>query len=669
MPLLQANAVQYWIADRHILQNVSLTLDPGSRIALSGANGNGKSTLLKLLCGYLEPNGGSIFKDPHAEVGFLPQSGLVHHGKTLWEEAETAFAPYHEFHDQWEAVGQKIGTLGEQLLSIPESQRPAIEGSLEQLTTEQHHLQELLESGGYYRRDREIEIILKGLGFSSGDFTAPCETFSGGWQMRIALAKILLASPQVLLLDEPTNYLDLEAREWLQSYLQNYSGAVLMVSHDRFFLDQTVQAVAELYLGTLSLYRGSYSAYEKRRSAELEQLVKDYERQQQEIQRIEDFISRFRYNASKAAMVQSRIKSLEKINRIEIPEGLKRIHVSFPEAPRSGDITLRLTDLRKEYPNNPIFDSLSLEFLRGQKVALVGRNGSGKSTLMRIMSGKDRDYGGTMNYGAEVFPAYFAQEAETQLTMTNTVFEEVEEAAPTDMIPKLRGLLGAFLFRGDDIYKPISVLSGGEKNRVSLVKMLLSPANLLLLDEPTNHLDMASKDVLLEALQAFSGTVIFVSHDHFFIQELANRVIEVESPATPGVRRVRDFPGNYSYYKYRIAQESSPTDSSGNPGTNTASTPYPDQTSLGKKDHGDQKQLRAAKRRLERQEEELLSKMEELEQEKSRIEHEMAIPEHYTDGKKISALQTALEDVTRDIQITLESWERVSLEKESLPQE
>ena len=605
MPLLQVSSLGFSFGSREILKDVSFFLDRGTRLALSGANGSGKTTLLRLICGQMETHQGSVHIEKTSRIGYLPQSLDLNSSLNLYQEAETAYAYYTDIQTQLHQLEETLPQLSGQ--------------ELDRALHAQHDFHELLNNSSFYMREKEIAVVLAGLGFERGDFERPCQDFSGGWQMRIALAKILLEAPDVLLLDEPTNYLDIEAREWLESWLAKFAGGVLMVSHDRHFLDRTVSGVAELYLGKLTVYRGNYSTYEARRKLELEQILRDYEIQRAEIEKLEDFISRFRANASKAPMVQSRVKTLEKIVPIEIPEGLKRIHFQFPPAPRSGDICLRTESLTKSYPGKPILHELDIEVRRGEKIALVGKNGAGKSTLLRVLSGRDRDHSGSVR-------------------------------------------LGAVLFRGDDVFKPVRVLSGGEKNRLALVLMLLTPANLLILDEPTNHLDLASKDILQDALRRFEGTVIFVSHDHDFIQALADRVLEVRiHPTRPaGPRQVRNFPGDYEYYRYRLQSEES--GETGSPSAEAPGRTGPRVEALAAQamDREELKQLKAQIRRLEREEEELLTEIEAAEQKKTSLASRLSDPKVYTDGARAREIAQEISAVEGELAQLSVRWEQCS---------
>ena len=384
--------------------------------------------------------------------------------------------------------------------------------------------------------------VLEGLGFSRADFDKPVETFSGGWQMRVALAKLLLGRPTLLLLDEPTNHLDLDARNWLEEFLITYPHTVILVSHDRFFLDAVVTRIADLALRTITDYVGWYSRYLVERDAKMDRLRKAKQEQDDEIARMRAFIDRFRYQATKAAQVQSRIKMLDKIVPIEVPPERKRVHFTFPSCPKSGRLVLELTDVHKAYADNVVFDRIGLHVERGDRIALVAPNGAGKSTLMRMLAGTESPDGGTRREGHQVVMQYFAQDEATRLDPSLTVYETMESDSPVGMVPIIRNILGGFLFSGDDIYKKAAVLSGGERTRLAVARMLLRPSNTLLLDEPTNHLDLDSKDVLLDALVDFGGTLIFVSHDRYFVDKLATKIIEV------GHGTIEMYPGTYEQF-------------------------------------------------------------------------------------------------------------------------
>jgi ATP-binding cassette subfamily F protein 3 len=519
--------------------------------------------------------------------------------------------------------------------------------------------------------------------------------------MRIALAKALLEAPDILLLDEPTNYLDIEARSWLESALRSFSGGYLLVSHDRYFLDVTVNEVYELFNGGLKRYAGNYTAYEKVRETEMETLLKRYALQQEEIAKSEAIINRFRYKASKAAMVQERIKKLEKMEKIEIPESLKKISIAFPPPPHSGRAAVSLRGIGKHYGARQVLSDLDLDLDSGERLLVVGKNGAGKSTLLRILSGADRDYAGSVRYGAGITSGYFSQDAAEAMTGIApsggalSVLEYLEAEAPTALIPKVRDVLGAFLFRGDDVYKPVPVLSGGEKSRLALLRMLLKPMNLLILDEPTNHLDIYSKDILLDTLKRFTGTIIFVSHDRAFMEALSTKTLELASLSSGGPAAARLFYGSYAYYLERLEREASepPPEAAAAslvPAALAAdavtaapeASPPPEETAekLPKTilikasapprqaDFSDAerrafiKQRQTLIRRLERREEEILTELAAREGEKAALEAELARPEIYSSGEKARAVKQKLDSVNAAVADKTREWEAAAEE-------
>ena len=621
MAFVTLNGVSLAFGDRDILNDVNLNISSDTRAAIAGANGSGKTTFMRIIAGLMQPDKGTMTMQRGTRISYLPQSGLVHSGLTLMDEAEKAY-------DYYQTLLERKDKIGHLLEQCQESSKEA-----EKLIEEDHDIQEHLLNSGYYDRKVVKEKVLLGLGFVRADFDKRTESFSGGWQMRIALAKILLENPDIMLLDEPTNYLDLEARVWLEDFINSYKGGVVVVSHDRSFLDSTVNEIYELFGGRMNRYKGNYTEYESRRSKELESLIERYKQQQEEIARVEFFIRRFRYQATKAKQVQSRVKYLESLPRIEIPESLKKMHFTFPKPPHSGNDVLILSDVSKAYGDNHVINHLDFFANRGEKIVFVGKNGAGKSTLMRIIAGVDKDFAGSVRYGTDVKIEYFSQDFETTLNDQNTVLEEIEGDAPTDLIPQVRNLLGAFLFRGDDIYKPVSVLSGGEKNRIALLKMLLHPANLLILDEPTNHLDINSKDILLEALKKYDGTVLFVSHDKYFIENLADRVLEL------GDGKATSYVGGYTYYLEKKAQQEEAAS-----GLSSATQAAPaSQPGLAQLSREEAKQRKRDLKKLERELEQVMADLDSLEQEVARLNDEMAKPENYSDGAKIKELKAQLD--------------------------
>ncbi len=518
--------------ERVLFEDVSWHVKKRDRIGLSGPNGSGKTTLLRMLAGLQEADSGQIRMASDTTIGYLPQDGIVHHGRTVYDEVVLAF---------------------EEILALKAEQH-RIEDALAHATEDGEGHDRLLERYaevterfkhlGGWETDARVADVLKGLGFSLADQQRKTEEFSGGWQMRIALAKLLLARPNLLLMDEPTNHLDLPARNWLEEYMADYPGSVVLVSHDRYFLDATVKRITEVGLKTLTDYHGNYSHYVVEHAARMERLRESHRRQSEEIEKVEVFINRFRYQATKAKQVQSRIKQLDKVERIELPPERKKIRFKFPESPRPGRIVLETKGLEKAYGDNVVLRHLDLMVERGDRIALVGPNGAGKSTLMRILAGIDRaDAGGRLE-GHNVVLDYFAQDQAAVLNPARTVVEEMSAASSVTMGPWIRTILGGFLFAGDDVYKKVAVLSGGERNRLALAKMLLTSSNVLLLDEPTNHLDLDSKEVLLEALADYGGTLVFVSHDRYFVDNLATKVIEV------GGGEALLYPGGYEDFLY-----------------------------------------------------------------------------------------------------------------------
>jgi ATP-binding cassette, subfamily F, member 3 len=531
--VIQLSSLSKSFGERVLFDAVTWQIDDRERVGLCGPNGAGKTTLLRILAGIDEADSGGVVKPAGLTVGYLPQDGLVHQGRTVFQEASLAFAPLL-------AIKQEIQDLEERMGSAD-----ATEDEQAAMLDRYSELSDRFRLAEGYSIDLQVATVLGGLGFSREDFDRPADTFSGGWQMRIALAKLLLGRPGLLLLDEPTNHLDLEARNWLESYLREYPHAVILVSHDRFFLDTVVTKIADLNLRTITDYHGNYSDYLVERDARIERLRAAKREQDEEVARVKLFIDRFRYQATKASQVQSRIKMLEKVVPIEVPPERRKVHFTFPSAPKSGRTVLELKQVHKAYGPLVVFDRLSLHIERGDRIALVGPNGAGKSTLMRMLSGEEQPDRGERVPGHQVMSEYFAQDEATRLDPTKTVYEALVSGSPVHMVPSIRNILGGFLFSGDDIYKKCGVLSGGERTRLAVARMLLRPSNLLLLDEPTNHLDLDSKDVLLDALVDYGGTLIFVSHDRYFVERLATRIIEI------GGGKAESFPGTYQEFLWR----------------------------------------------------------------------------------------------------------------------
>lgn len=649
MAFVQFSQVSLAFGDRDILKNVSVNLMTGTKAALTGANGAGKSTLIKVMAGLIKPDSGSRICQKETRIAYLPQSGLTHHGCSLKEEADRAFEFGYDIQKQIDQIGEQLekGT-----------------GNTDNLLATQAELIAKLEESGWHRREATAESVLMGLGFSQEDLQKQTEEFSGGWQMRIALAKALMQNPDILLLDEPTNYLDIEARTWLEKFLSNYKGAFLLVSHDRYFLDVTVNEVYELFGGDLKRYKGNFTHYEQVREVELKTLIAEYEKQQDEIAKLQDFIRRFGVQATKAAQAQERQKQLDKIlaQKIEIPESLKKIHFKFPEAPHAGHLVLRTKGLTKSYDGKTnVIENLDLTVENGEMLVVAGRNGAGKSTLLRMLAGVDPITSGEVIPGTGVKIGYFSQDNAETIKGGETILEYVESQAPTELIPKVRDMLGSFLFRGDDVFKSLNVLSGGEKSRIALLQLLLRANNLLILDEPTNHLDMHSKDVLMNALKDFGGTVIFVSHDRGFIEGLATKVLELK----PGSHR--EFPGNYKYYMERIEAEEAGIVGQFERGTGIATSSVnstktseakADATkSAGKLNWEEQKKVEAERRKNEKEATRLETEIAKAEEEKSALESKMALPEVYSNGAKAKEVQQKIDETTKKIETLTQAWE------------
>src|SRR5260221_2828972 len=515
--MIQLSTLTKSFGDRVLFDHVTWQITDRERVGLCGPNGAGKTTLLRMMAGLDEPDSGAVLQPASLTVGYLPQDGLTHAGRTVFAEAASAFGELIAIKTEMHALEER---LGDEAIPAPEH---------DAMLHRYSDLQDQFRLRDGYSIELKTATVLQGLGFKPSDFERPTETFSGGWQMRIALAKLLLGQPNLLLLDEPTNHLDLEARNWLEEYLNAYPHAVILVSHDRFFLDAVVTRIADLTLRTLTDYHTNYSGYLAEHHERIEAMRKAKREQDEEVGRVKMFIDRFRYQATKASQVQSRIKMLEKVVPIEVPPERKKIHFDFPACAKSGRMVLELKHARKAYGDLVVFGGLTLHTERGDRIALVGPNGARKSTLMRMLSGEEPPDAGDRIVGHNVGIQDVAQDEATRIDPAPTVYETLASGSPLQMVPMIRNILGGFLFSGDDVYKHVRVLSGGERTRLAVARMLLRPSNTLLLDEPTNHLDLDSKEVLLDALADYGGTLIFVSHDRYFVERLATKIIEVGS--------------------------------------------------------------------------------------------------------------------------------------------
>ena len=603
MKNLQVHGLSLSFGERRILSDISFNLSEKSRVALMGANGCGKSTLLKAISGNMEAESMSIALSKGARISYLPQSDIVPEGKSVYDAAEHGY-------DRFMPALNALKKLEGMEANLKNAEMIA-------------SLHEELAEGGYYDRKSRIEQVLLGLGFEMRDMERPVEDFSGGYQMRIALARILLEASDFLLLDEPTNYLDIDALTYLEGFIKGYGGGVVLVSHDQDFIDSTCTEIFSLDHGKLKAYKGNYESYIRQIEEEKAEREKSYLRQKEEIERTEAFIERFRYKATKAKQVQSRIKALEKIEEIELDESSKKVSFSFPEAPRSGDDTLIIEHLSKAYGDNVIYDDFSMIINRGERVAITGRNGSGKSTLLRMIAGADKDYDGIIRYGSNVLIGYYAQDSSESINAENTVLEEIESIADTRDIPRVRNMLGAFLFSGDDVKKKCSVLSGGEKSRLALLKILMHPANLLILDEPTNHLDIGTKEILLDAVSRFDGTVIFVSHDKHFISHLATRILYLNG------KEREEYSGNWDYFNFKLKEKEARFLESGKDREKEEKT-------VQKSDYENDKARKNRRKKLERELEAIEERIAELEESIKALEEESMRSEVYSNASKIT---------------------------------
>lgn len=627
-----------------LLDEISFVLNKNERVALVGKNGAGKSTLLKLIAGLQQPSGGNISYPKEATIGYLPQQMTLNDTLTVREEAALAFEHLQQLEKELERLHTQ---LAERTDYESEEYHQIIQRSTD--------LQELLLMSGINNFEAEIEKTLMGLGFRREDFNRPTREFSGGWRMRIELAKILLQAPDILLLDEPTNHLDIESIQWLENFLATHANAVILVSHDRAFLDAVTTRTIEIMLGDIHDYKVPYSKYVELRAERREQQLRAYENQQKQIQDTEAFIERFRYKATKSNQVQSRIKQLEKLERIEVDEvDNSRLNLKFPPAPRSGSYPVIAENVSKNYGSHLVFSNVEFTINRGEKVAFVGKNGEGKSTLVKCIM-NEIDFDGKLTLGHNVKIGYFAQNQAQLLDENLTVFETIDYAAVGDIRTKIRDILGAFMFGGEASEKKVKVLSGGERSRLAMIRLLLEPVNLLILDEPTNHLDMASKDVLKKAISEFDGTAIIVSHDRDFLNNLATKVYEFG-----GGKVTEHLGGIYDFLSKKKMESLQQLEISEKP--QDAESENKAEISENKLSYLEQKELNRKIRKLERQIEESENKIAKLEEEISNFETRLSTPEG---AANFELMQTYLETKNK-LDRHMNNWEQLTLELEEL---
>ena len=643
--MISASNVRIEFGGEALFDGISFHIGKKERIGLAGKNGAGKTTLLRVLNGEQEPTSGQVVIPEHTTLGYLPQEKIIRSSQSVLQETLSAFQFLNEIKKEFEQIQDQLG-------SRTDYESKAY-GKLLDRMEELSHLLQVNEDD---KLEGRAVKVLKGLGFLQSELSRPVNSFSLGWQMRIELAKLLLRQPTLLMLDEPTNHLDIDAIEWLENFLKSYHGSVLIVSHDRSFLDNLTKRTLEINNGKIYDYKVHYSKYLQLRDERLGQQVAQYNNQQKQIKEIEAFVERFRYKATKAKQVQSRIKRLEKMNRVDVDElDHAGMHFRFPPAPRSGKIVVEGQRLIKNYGEKKVLNGIDFQIIRGDKLAFVGRNGEGKTTLSKIIA-KQLSYEGELKYGHNIQIAYYAQDQWEMLDPSKTIFETVDDIAVGDIRKRLKSILGAFLFQGDDIDKKISVLSGGEKARLSLAKLLLSSSNLLILDEPTNHLDLLSKDILKNALLQYDGTLIVVSHDRDFLQGLTNHFLEFRN------HQIKEFRGSLDeYLEKRSIEQLSELEMKTKP------------VSAKTKSSAVKKQEREQKKERERRERKFKKELEKIEEHIEIAENNLRLinqklsnPEQYAEEIKSGKLYKEHQDVEQQIEKLFKQWEEVQVRMEKL---
>ncbi len=649
--MVSVQQVAKFLGKKELLKGVSFHVHAGERVGLIGTNGAGKTTLFHILLGETEPDEGLVTKSKNLSIGYLPQQCNPPEQRSILAHTTD--------------VDQKVGAIRSELNTLQHEMASARDqNEIELMASHQAHLLEQLEHLGGYDLEARAQKILAGLGFQENQFDSPVSTLSGGWLMRLELARLLLAEPDLLLLDEPTNHLDLESLIWLEQYLINSSSAVIVVSHDRAFLNRVVARILELEGGRLNEYAGSYDFYLKEKAQRRQIQLSSYKNQQERIRQVERFIDRNRYRKDKARQVQSRIKSLEKIEHVEISAEESQIHFEFPQPIRSGKRVLELRNLTKAYGNHIVYEGIDLVIERGDRIAFLGKNGAGKSTLLKILAGEETVTGGERIIGHNVILGHYAQYQWEQLASDKNVLEEAVSMSGDLTQSQLRGLLGAFLFRGEDVTKKVAVLSGGEKARLILCKLLLQRPNVLLMDEPTNHLDIPSRDVLEETLQNFPGTLCFISHDRHFLNSLSNKVLAVENG------QIHLFPGNYddfiNIWKNRLEQEIDAELSAGQTSKDEGSSSARKAQMQKRLEAGWRNELYRIKKPLQKRLERVDSDLTEFHRLLDSLNEQLGDPGTYQEGPKVQQLQIKYQHCQKKIEELTQQWESTALTLEEL---
>jgi ATP-binding cassette, subfamily F, member 3 len=647
--LLSVNNISVHFTGEYIFDGVSFLINDRDRIGLVGKNGAGKTTLLNVIAGELDPERGAVASPSGQTVGYLRQEMNPGSRKTVMQEARLAFSETLQ-------LDQKIKQLTDEIAHRTDFHSQ----SYLDLVAKLNEVNDRYDLLGGHKMDENTEKVLMGLGFERSDFQRPLNEFSSGWQMRVELAKILLRMPDILLLDEPTNHLDIESIQWLENFLISYPGAVVLVSHDRAFLDNVTNRTVEITLGKIYDYKASYSEYEEMQAERREREMAGYNNQQQQIAQIGRFVDRFRYKNTKARQVQSRLKMLDKMDKIEIEDVDKSsIKFRFPPAPHSGKVTVRAENLSKSYGDHLVLNDLNFSIAKGEKIAFVGRNGEGKTTLSKVIV-NELPYDGKLELGHLVKIGYYAQNQHEMLDMDKTVFETIDEVATGDMRAKTKGLLGSFLFRGDDLDKKVKILSGGEKSRLSLARMLLTPVNLLVLDEPTNHLDMRSKDILKSALLQFDGTLIIVSHDRDFLTGLTGKVFEFRN------KKVKEFLGDvHDFLEFRKLEHLNELEKKA-AAASAASANAPTKNKL---DFERRKQHESEMRKLQTRIDKSEKTIEQLENELTELDHQLANPDPANELHKTGRIYQRYDELKNGLAAEMKRWEEMHLELETLQEE